>query len=177
MDWWVVLWTLAIFLSRVADVALGTIRVQLIIRQRKLLAALISFVEIVIYIVVVSKVIQDIATHWHYVIAYAGGFAVGTVVGIALSGRMARGALEATIISHDEGAKVEAALREAGFGLTRYAGLGREGEVVVLSAVCAAKNLPRLLLVVSQADANAFVYTQELTDLRGGYVYGVKGKL
>ena len=182
MFWTTLLWAGIIFFSRVVDVGLGTMRVQLIVRRRKYLAALIGFVEILIYILIVSRVISDIG-EWEGwislipVLAYCGGFAVGTLVGILLSERMSRGVIEVTVIAQDPAVQVEAAVREAGFALTRYEGVGREGPVDVLSVICGTHDLHRLVQVVTQADPKAFVYTQELAGLRGGYVYGVKSKL
>lgn len=176
MTWSGVLWAVAIFFSRVVDVGLGTIRVQLIVRRRKYLAALIGFVEIVIYILIVSQVLKDIR-NWLNVLAYAGGFAIGTLLGIFLSERMTRGVVEVTVITRGPWHNVETAVREAGFALTRHSGVGREGRVEVLNVVCSARDLSRLVSAVSGADRDAFLYTRELAGLRGGYVYGVKSKL
>ena len=82
-------WTLVIFFARVADVGLGTIRVQFIVRRKKLPAAMIGFVEVLIFILIVSRVIRDIQ-HWPYVLAYAGGFAAGTLLGMYLSEKFAQ---------------------------------------------------------------------------------------
>ena len=171
----VVLWTALIFLARVVDVGLGTIRVQFIMRRQKLMAALIGFVEILIFILVVSRVIQDI-DYWPYVLAYAAGFATGTLVGIYMAEKVTRRILQVTIICNGAWQEVEKAVREAGFALTRYDGMGRDGHVEVIEAVCTAKHLPRLTQVVLAADPKAFLYTQELAGFQGGYVYGLKGK-
>lgn len=182
MVWETVLWALITFLSRVLDVGLGTLRVQLIVRRRKYMAAMIGFVEILIYILIVSRVITDLSEWKGWIsliplIAYAGGFAVGTLAGIVLSEKMGRGSVEVTIITQEPREQMEAAVRQAGFALTRYQGVGREGPVEVFSVVCSSRDMPRLLQTVTHVDPKSFVYTQELTGLRGGYVYGVKSKL
>jgi uncharacterized protein YebE (UPF0316 family) len=182
MVWQTFFWAVVIFFSRVMDVGMGTVRVQLIVRHRKALAAAIGFFEVLIYILIVSQVINGMddltdINSWIKVLAYATGFAVGTFVGIILTERMGRGVVEVTIITQEPAVQLEVAVREAGFALTRYEGMGREGQVAVLSAVCNAREVPRLVKVVTRADPEAFVYTQELAGLRGGYVYGVKSKL
>jgi uncharacterized protein YebE (UPF0316 family) len=172
----VALWALVIFLARVADVTLGTIRVHMIIRRRRVLAPLIGFVEVLIFILIVSRVIRDIQ-EWPYVIAYAGGFATGTLVGILLSERLERGAVEVTIIPHEpDEEEVELAIREAGFGLTSQLGTGREGSVEVLTVVCPARQLSSLIDLVTRVDPKAFLYARELSSLRGGHILGMKGK-
>ena len=48
---------------------------------------------------IVSRVIQDIQ-HWPYVLAYAGGFAAGTLLGLYLAEVLARQVVQATVISN-----------------------------------------------------------------------------
>ncbi|MGD8474686.1 MAG: DUF5698 domain-containing protein [Anaerolineae bacterium] len=172
----VLLWSLIIFFARVTDVSLGTIRVQFIVRRKKLLAAAIGFVEVLIFILIVGRVIQDIQ-HWPYVLAYAGGFATGTLLGMVLSEKLSQRVVQTTVICNGIHEEMAAALREAGFALTRYEGTGRDGPVAVLEVVCTANRLPQLLKVVKATDPKAFFYTQELAALQGGYVLGFKSKL
>ncbi len=174
--WNVLFWTSVIFAARVVDVGLGTIRTQLIVRRRKFLAALIGFIEVLIFILIVSRVIQDIH-NWPYVLAYAGGFAVGTLVGVALSDRLSKQVVQATIVCSGPGETLEIALREAGFALTRYQGMGRDGPVDVLTVVCAAHSLRRLTKLVTERDPKAFLFVQDLVASQGGYVYGLKSKI
>ena len=171
-----VLWTFVIFFARVCDVSLGTIRVQFIIRRKKVFAALIGFVEVLIFILIVSRVIQDIQ-HWPYVLAYAGGFATGTLLGMSLAERLSQRMVQLTVIGNGSHEQMEAALREAGFALTRYQGVGRDGPVDVIDVICSSRALSRVTGVVNAVDPEAFLYTHELIGLRGGYVYGLKSKV
>jgi uncharacterized protein YebE (UPF0316 family) len=170
------MWTMVIFVARVFDVSLGTIRVHFIVRQKKLLATLTGFVEVMIFILIVSRVIQDIQ-HWPYVLAYAGGFATGTLLGMYLAEKLSLQVVQATVISNERSREVEVALREAGFALTRYGGTGRDGPVDVLDVVCTARGVRRLIEAVTEVDPTAFLYSQELVGLRGGDVYGIKSKM
>jgi uncharacterized protein YebE (UPF0316 family) len=172
----ILIWTAVIFLARVVDMGLDTFRVRFIIRRQKFLAALTGFVEVMIFILIVSRVINDIQ-HWPYVLAYAGGFATGTLLGMSLSEKLSQQLMQATVISGDSRERMEAALREAGFALTRYEGFGRDGPVDVLDIVCTSRGLPRLVQAVKTADPKAFLYAQELSTLRGGYVLGLKTRL
>ncbi len=169
-------WTLFIFFARVCDVGLGTIRVQLIISRKKLLAAAIGFVEVLIYILIVSRVIRDIE-YWPYLLAYAGGFSVGTLLGMWLADKLSHQVVQVTVISHEPGPAVEMAIREAGFALTRYPGEGRDGPVAVLDVICTARGLASLRKKVQGVDPRAFVYSHELAGLQGGSVYGLKSKM
>jgi uncharacterized protein YebE (UPF0316 family) len=172
----ILLWTAMIFFARVMDVGLGTIRVHFIVRRKKILAALTGFVEVLIFILIVSRVIRDIQ-HWPYVLAYAGGFAVGTLLGMYLTEKLSQQVVQATVICNGAREEVEAEVRRAGFALTRYGGIGRDGPVEVLDVVCTTRGLARLMEVVTSVDPKAFLYTQELAALRGGHVLGLKSKV
>jgi uncharacterized protein YebE (UPF0316 family) len=172
----ILMWTAMIFFARVIDVGLGTMRVHFIVRRKRILAALTGFIEVLIFILIVSRVIRDIQ-HWPYVLAYAGGFATGTLLGMYLTEKLSQQVVQATVIHNGSREGVEAAVRRAGFALTRYEGIGRDGPVDVLDVVCTTRGLARLMEVVTTADPKAFLYTQELAALRGGYVLGLKSKV
>ncbi|MBN1483330.1 MAG: hypothetical protein JXA37_01290 [Chloroflexia bacterium] len=170
-------WSLVIFFARVVDVAMGTIRVQWIVQGRRVQAALMGFFEVLIFILIVSRVIGGGIEHPAYALSYAGGFAAGTLLGVTLSDRMRKAVVEVTVIPHVPWEELEVQIRQAGFALTRQSGMGREGQVEILHIVCVRRELPKLLAVINKLDAAAFVYTQQLTGLRGGQIYGMKSKL
>lgn len=74
---------LLIFLLRVADVSLGTVRLVLITRGARLPAAFLGVVEALIWITAVGSVILNLTSPWH-VLGYACGFGAGTWVGLWL---------------------------------------------------------------------------------------------
>ena len=70
-----VLWLipLLIFLSRVVDVSIGTIRIIFISRQWKLISATLGFIEVLIWVVAIGQIMKNLDNTWVY-IAYASGF-------------------------------------------------------------------------------------------------------
>jgi len=77
---WVVLPVL-IFIARVADVSLGTVRVIFITRGLKYFAPIVGFLEILIWLLAIGQIMRNLSHPICY-IAYAGGFATGNYVGI-----------------------------------------------------------------------------------------------
>ena len=71
---------LTIFLLRVIDQSLGTMRSLLVSKNRTIYASLIGLVESVIWILAISQVIKDIDDPV-LITAYAAGFAAGTILG------------------------------------------------------------------------------------------------
>jgi len=71
---------LFIFLARVCDVSLATIRTLMVVRGQKLYAASIGFVEVIIYILALGKIFSDLNNPFN-LFFYALGFATGNYVG------------------------------------------------------------------------------------------------
>ena len=119
---------LLIFLARVADVSMGTLRTAWIVQGRRTLAFILGFFEILIWLVAVSRVIDNIDDNWWYAIFYALGFATGNYVGITLERKLAYG--EQTIrVFTQMGKEMAGTFRAAGFGVTIFRGQGRDSEV------------------------------------------------
>ncbi len=171
-----ILWTMAIFFGRVVDVSLGTIRINFIVRHRKLFAALVGFVEVTIFIYVVKRVILDLNNNIYGILAYGAGFAAGTVIGMIISDKLSRDMLSINIISKDKCDVIENLLRTEGFGATCYDGVGKYGKVRIINVVCKRNFVPKLSRIVLEEDPNAFLNTHVLGYQRGGYIYGAKKK-
>jgi uncharacterized protein YebE (UPF0316 family) len=170
-----IIWVFVIFVARIIDVSLGTIRVSMIVRRKKTIAALIGFFEVVIFISVIVRIIKDI-DNIYGILAYGAGFAVGTVVGIAICERLSRDLVSTNIISkkcHDD---IKNVLSEENFGYTCYKGMGRDGEVEIINVVCSNASLQRLNELVRKKDPGAFVVSYMLDKIRGGFIRGLKKK-
>ena len=84
IPWDVVLTSLLIVAARVIDVSLGTLRTVSIMHGRRALALALGFIEILVWVLVVSEVIGSIKDNLIYGFAYAGGFALGTWLGMTI---------------------------------------------------------------------------------------------
>ena len=165
-----------IFLSRVLDVAMGTYRVQMIVRRKKLIAGVLGFFEVLIFILIVSKVIQDIG-NWLNVIAYCAGFAIGNMIGIYISEKITKEIISIGIISRNKWQGIEEKLREEGFGVTRSIGYGKDGEVQILRVICERNYFPKVRDIALEHDHKVFITSYLLTGKNGGRMYGVKSKI
>ena len=165
-----------IFLSRVLDVSMGTYRVQMIVRRKKLVAGVLGFFEVMIFILIVSKVIQDVG-NWLNVIAYCGGFAIGNIVGIYISERISKEIISVGIISKSKWQEIENRLRDEGFGVTRNIGYGKDGEVQMLRVICERNYFPKVRDFSLEYDRKAFITSYLITGKYGGRINGIKSKL
>ena len=88
---------LLIFLARVSDVSLGTIRTLMVVQGRKWQAALIGFFEVTIYVVVLGTVVSNLKNPMN-LLSYSLGYACGNFVGITIENKIGLGNLAAQII-------------------------------------------------------------------------------
>jgi len=165
-----------IFFFRMIDVTMGTFRVQMIVRRQKLAAGIVGFFEIMIFILIVSKVLQDIS-NWMNVVAYCGGFAVGNIGGIYISEKISKEIISVGIISKNKWQEIEQKLREEGFGVTRSVGYGKDGSVQVLRVICDRSFFPKVRDISMEYDRTAFITSYLITGKYGGCFYGLKSKL
>jgi uncharacterized protein YebE (UPF0316 family) len=159
---------LLIFVLRLTDVTLGTLRILMTVRGRKPYAALIGFVEVTIFIVAISQVIRNVDSIWN-VLGYSGGFAAGTLVGMTLEERLALGWTVVRIISAGAGARLAEELRAAGFGVTEMSGQGMRGSVDIYEVVVRRGEMPRALEIVERVDPKAFVTVEETRRVYRGW--------
>jgi uncharacterized protein YebE (UPF0316 family) len=159
---------LLIFVLRLSDVTLGTLRILMTVRGRKPLAALIGFVEVTIFIVAISRVVRDVNNLW-LVLGYSAGFAAGTLVGMTIEEHLALGWTVVRVISSDLSRRVAEVLRKAGFGVTEMTGHGMRGDVGIYEVVARRADLPRVLQIVESVDGKAFVTVEETRRVYRGW--------
>ncbi|EMO89859.1 DUF2179 domain-containing protein [Leptospira noguchii] len=144
-----------IFLSRVTDVSIGTIRVILLTREKKGIAASLGFLEVLLWIVVITQVIKNLNNIFCY-LAYAGGFATGTFIGMILEEKLAIGFSLLRIISPQNGNEIANKLSEAGYGVTTMNGHGSRGPVKIVFTVLKRKKINQAMKIVQNVEPDVF---------------------
>ena len=160
---------LIIFCMRIVDVSLSTVRMLLAVRGIKLVAPVIGFFEVLLWIFAVGSAIKHLNSPLH-LIGYAGGFATGTYVGLLIEEKMALGMAVVRIVSQHGGVELAEALRDRGFGVTELAGQGRDGRVEILYAALRRRDLPTVFEEVRNWDPEAFVTVEEPRAIHRGWM-------
>lgn len=163
-----ILWgTLLIFSVRVLNIALDTLRLLFVMRGQRLLSWVSGFLVSLLYLLLLTSVLTHLDQPW-YVVAYAAGFATGSVVGMWLEERMALGFKRVQIVSPGNGAVLARILREAGFGVTEIPARGRNGAVTMLSVSARRKDVDEVAHLVRAQDPEAFVIEEDVRPVRRG---------
>jgi len=126
-----VLLPLFIFLARIFDVSLGTLRIIFVTKGMRSVAPFVGFFEVLIWLLAISRIMQDL-DNWVSYVAYAGGFATGNFVGMYLEERLAIGHEMIRVITRKDASSLIEDLRNKGYGVTSVKAEGIEGEVAVI---------------------------------------------
>jgi uncharacterized protein YebE (UPF0316 family) len=154
---WVVL-PIIIILARMIDVTLGTLRIIFVSRGSRLAAPILGFFEVLIWILVISQIMQNISNPLYY-FAYALGFALGNYLGIMVEEKLAIGFLVLRIFVLKENPGKESLMEKligAGFGVTTVEGRGSTGEVTLLYSLIRRKDLDEAVAIIEKADSRVF---------------------
>lgn len=148
-----------IFVARIADVSLGTVRIIFVAKGMKNIAPFIGFFEILIWLLAISRIFQDL-DNWIAYLAYAGGFATGNYVGMLLEERLAIGHEMIRVITKTGAGELVSTLKDKGFGVTSVKAMGVEGEVGVVYVIVKRSMVKEVLNIINNYNPRA-LYTIE----------------
>jgi uncharacterized protein YebE (UPF0316 family) len=159
MVFWVL--PILIFLARVVDVSLGTMRIIFVSKNLKKLAPIVGFFEVFIWINVIGQVMQNVNSLVHYV-AYAGGFAAGNYIGIVIEERLAVGHVIARIITKEDTGNLIKFLKKEKCGVTVIDAKGKKGDVKILFTVIKRKKLDAIYEAIEKFTPDSFVSVEDV---------------
>lgn len=166
-----------IFIARICDVTIGTIRIVMVSKGKKIVAPLLGFVEVFIWIVAISEIMQNL-DNWMNIFAYAAGFATGNYIGLLIEEKMAMGVVRLQVITAKKADELIVKLKLAGYGITHHEATGATGSVSILYSIVNRADLPKVVKVVRESNPNAFYSIEDVrfVNKRVESIYAVKRK-
>lgn len=156
---------LAIFVARIFDVSIGTVRTIVTVQGRTVIAFFLAVFEVTIWITVVSAVITQVKDVPVLVIFYSLGYATGNVVGILVEKRLAFGMIILKVFSLTSGKEIAKAFRDRGQPVTTFVGEGKDGPVLELYLACRRRDLKWMIPQVYKIDKDAFYVIEQARDV------------
>jgi len=150
---------LLIFVARISDVSMGTVRIILVSKGYKSLAPLLGFFEVLIWILAISKIIENL-DNWVCYIAYAGGFATGNYIGMKIEEKLALGHELIRVITKRDARDLVDNLKDEGYGVTFINAEGTKGEVGVVYVIVTRKKIANAIKIIHNHNPKA-LYTIE----------------
>jgi uncharacterized protein YebE (UPF0316 family) len=157
-----------IFLLRVSDMTLDTLRVLVVMRGKKGIAWVLGFFQAAIFVLAISSVLSDLDNLLN-VVGYAAGFATGNVVGMLIEERLAIGHTHINIVSSRRGSAIAEHLRADGYAVTEIPARGKDGMVSLLTLSVLRKNGEKVRKLVNQIDPDAFITAEDVRPIRRGF--------
>lgn len=150
---------LFIFLARIVDVSMGTLRIIFVTKGMKRVAPLVGFFEVLIWLIAISRIMQDL-NNWLCYFAYAAGFATGNYIGMYLEEKLAIGHEMIRVITRKDATNLIANLRGKGYGVTSIKAQGIEGDVAVIYVIARRSTIQVVLDEINLFNPHA-LYTVE----------------
>ena len=116
-----------IFIINVVYVSMFTMRLILTLKGRRYVAALVSMVEVVVYVVGLGLVLDNL-NEIQNLIAYAVGYGIGVVIGSIIEEKLALGYIVVNVTTTNPEIGLPKKIREKGFGVTSWSSYGMDGE-------------------------------------------------
>ena len=164
---WVLL-PLLIFLSRVLDVSIGTMRLIFVSKGFKILAPMLGFFEVTIWLLAIGQIMQHLNNIMCY-IAYGAGFAMGNYIGIVLEEKMSIGTVLIRVIPKLNTDKLIDFLREREFAVTTVDVEGMSGKVKMLLSIVNRKHTKEYIEAVNQFNPKSFYTIEDIGSVKEGY--------
>jgi uncharacterized protein YebE (UPF0316 family) len=148
-----------IFLARICDVSIGTMRIIFVSKGKRKIAPILGFFEVLIWITAISKIMENLDDYINY-IAYAAGFATGNFVGMFIEERLAVGIQLIRIITHQQGLELVKKLNSGGYGATTLEAEGAREKVHLIYTIVPRNDLKEVLDIIHTFNPKVF-YTIE----------------
>lgn len=160
---------LIILIINIVYVTFSTMRMILTLKGRRYLAALVSMVEIVVYILGLGLVLDNL-DQIQNLIAYAIGFGIGIIVGSIIEEKLALGYITVNVVSANPDLAFTRKLRDKGYGVTSWSSYGMEGDRLSMQILTPRKYELKLYQSIKEIDPKAFIISYEPKQIRGGFV-------
>lgn len=156
-----------IFISRILDVTIGTIRIVMVSKGQKFWAPLLGFFEVLIWLLAISRIFENL-DNWICYIAYGAGFATGNYIGLILEERLAMGIVKIQIITGKSAPELIVNLINAGYGITHHEAKGGTEKVSIIYSIIKRNEIQKVENIVKATNPKAFYSIEDVKSVSHG---------
>lgn len=158
---------LLIFCARIVDVSISTVRVIFVSKGIRNIAPILGFFEVLIWLLAIGQIFQNL-DNWLCYVAYAGGFATGTYIGMGIENRLAVGNVILRIITPD--INVAEVLIKSGYICTTFEGQGTTEKAYLIFMVIKRKKIKEVAQIIQQVNPDAFYTIEDIRFVNSGLI-------
>jgi len=141
---WIIL-PLLIFISRLGDVTLATLRNIFVSKGFKKVVPFLGFVEVLIWLIAMRQVFSHL-NNLACFFAWASGFAMGTYCGMLIEEKLALGTQIIRIITDKDPSEMIASFKKMQQGITIVDGEGAQGPIKLIFTIVNRSNKKQIIL-------------------------------
>ncbi len=159
-----------IFLSRIVDVSLGTVRIVMVSKGQKIWAPILGFFEVFIWLIAISRIFENL-DNWVCYFAYALGYATGNYVGLKLEEMLAMGIVRIQIITRKTAKELIENMKALGYGLTYHDAKGGSEDVSIIYSIIKRNELHKVVEQIKAYNPNAFYSIEDVRFVSHGILH------
>jgi uncharacterized protein YebE (UPF0316 family) len=152
---------LLIFIARIFDVSLDTLRIIFINRNIRFTATLVGFFQVLIWLLVIRQIFQQLDNPLCF-LAYAAGFATGNYIGIMIENKISIGKVIIRAITRVEAAELVTFLRSKGFSITVVDANGMTGSVQIIFMIVERRDIEYVVKLIKEHNPKAFYSIEDV---------------
>jgi uncharacterized protein YebE (UPF0316 family) len=158
---------LLIFMARICDVSIGTLRIIFVSKGKRNIAPVLGFFEVLIWITAISKIMENLDNYINFV-AYAAGFATGNFVGMIIEEKLAMGIMMIRVFAHERGNELVQSLNAEGFGATVVEAHGAREHIDLIYSIVKRNELANVLSIITKFNSKAFYTIEDIKSVNEG---------
>ena len=159
---------LIIFSINIVYVSFFTVRMILTLKGYRYIAAVVSMIEVVIYVVGLGLVLDNL-NEIQNLVAYAVGYGCGVIIGTKIEEKLALGYVTVNVITADVDKRITSQLRQKGYGVTDWISHGLNGDRTSMQILTPRKYELALYEEIKQLDPKAFIISYEPKMIHDGF--------
>lgn len=157
--------------AKILEISIQSVKTVCMVKGQKVVAAVLGFIECMVWGLVVSSVITSLSDNFMLLFAYCLGYASGLYLGSIIEGKIALGTSSIQLMVNNEYIDdVGNYLKEKGHGFTILEGKGSKSEMFVVIVVLPRKEVKDFMSEIRTLCNNkVFMVTSEVSKYTGGY--------
>lgn len=157
-----------IFISKIIENAVGTLRLIVVANGKKILGAILQLVISVVWVLSTGAVVVNVNKDPFKILFFCLGSLVGSYLGSIIEEKLALGSNMITCIT-DKDNNITDYIRNRGYAVTSVEGKGKDADKNILFIMIKRKELYEIVRMLKKRDKNSMIISEAATTINGGY--------
>lgn len=161
-----------IFFARILDVSIGTLRANVMLHDKKIVAAILAFLETLLWFLIAREALMIDISSFFIPISYSLGYASGTLIGSFLSSKFIHGVVMVQAIVDENNARILKELKAKGYLVSiielknNFDGDPR----MMIYLQVNSQTLKKVEKIIRKCDKDAFIAISDTKKVMNGYI-------